>query len=164
MVPAEPMPAQLLQKRFEKQSQFSLPTKPMIQSQNHHLHGSTGINLRRSQIEKLFYRFYEYQLLKTPLYFRPLFFLYFIQLTGVSVEILMKRSQKKNISGWHIHELSQFLHEVKFTLRIILGSMLQYLAKLINEDNQEFSLALQFVILGFEFIQNAISSAINREF
>ncbi|CUO88319.1 Uncharacterised protein [Segatella copri] len=128
------------------------------------MHGSTGINLRRSQIEKLFYRFYEYQLLKTPLYFRPLFFLYFIQLTGVSVEILMKRSQKKNISGWHIHELSQFLHEVKFTLRIILGSMLQHLAKLINEDNQEFSPALQFVILGFEFIQNAISSAINREF
>jgi hypothetical protein len=28
--------AQLLQKSFEKQSQFSLPTKPMIQSQNHH--------------------------------------------------------------------------------------------------------------------------------
>ena len=76
----------------------------------------------------------------------------------------MKRSQKKNISGWHIHELCQFLHEVKFTLRIILGSMLQYLAKLINEDNQEFSLALQFVILVFEFIQNAISSAIDREF
>ena len=76
----------------------------------------------------------------------------------------MKRSQKKDISGWHIHELSQFLHEVKFTLRIILGSMLQHLAKLINEDNQEFSLALQFVILGFEFIQNAISCAINREF
>ena len=76
----------------------------------------------------------------------------------------MKRSQKKDISGWHIHELSQFLHEVKFTLRIILGSMFQHLAKLINEDNQEFSLALQFIILGFEFIQNAISCAINRKF
>ena len=76
----------------------------------------------------------------------------------------MKRCQKKDISGWNIYELCQFLHEVKFTLRIILGSMLQHLAKLINEDNQEFSPALQFVILGFEFIQNAISSAINREF
>ena len=73
----------------------------------------------------------------------------------------MKRCQKKDISGWNIHELCQFLHEVKFTLRIILGSMLQHLAKLINEDNQEFSLALQFVILGFEFIKNAISCAIN---
>ena len=76
----------------------------------------------------------------------------------------MKRCQKKYFSGRHIHKLSQFLHEVKFTLRIILGSMLQNLAKLINEDNQEFSLALQFIIFGFEFIQNAISSAINREF
>ncbi|CUO88353.1 Uncharacterised protein [Segatella copri] len=36
MVPAEPMPAQLLQKSFETQSQFSLPTKPMNQLQNHH--------------------------------------------------------------------------------------------------------------------------------
>ena len=76
----------------------------------------------------------------------------------------MKRSQKKDISGWHIHEFCQFLHEIKFTLRIILGSMLQHLAKLINKDNQEFSLALQFVILGFEFIQNTIGCAINREF
>ena len=76
----------------------------------------------------------------------------------------MKRSQKKNISGWHIHELCQFLHEVKFTLWIILGSMLQNLAKLINEDNQEFSLALQFIIFSSEFIQNAISCAINRKF
>ena len=36
MVPAEPMPAQLLLKSFEKQSQSSLPTKPVNQSQNHH--------------------------------------------------------------------------------------------------------------------------------
>ena len=76
----------------------------------------------------------------------------------------MKRSQQKDISGWYVHELCQFLHEVKFTLRVILGSMLQNLAKLINEDNQEFSLTLQLVVFDSEFIQNTISCAIHREF
>ena len=76
----------------------------------------------------------------------------------------MKRCQQKDISRWYIHELCQFLHEVKFTLRVILGSMLQNLAKLINEDNQEFPLTLQLVVFDSEFIQNTISGAIHREF
>ena len=102
------------------------------------------------KIKQLFDRFSKYHLLETSLHLCPLVLLRLAQFASVSREILVQCGEQKYVASWCIDYLGKLLEEIQFFLWVVLSCMFQHLAKLINSNQQELVLLLQFGVISLQ--------------
>ena len=66
----------------------------------------------------------------------------------------MQGSQQQDIPCGEIDKLRKLLKKVQLSFRIVLGSVFQYLPKLINDDNQELTLLLELLVITVQLVKN----------
>ena len=104
------------------------------------------------KIKQLLYGFNEDNLTETSFHLIPFVSLLLIQALSISVEVLMKCGDEKDMTSRNVDKLRQLLHEIHLSFRILLGGMFKYLTKLIDEDDKELTLWFDFVIIATKMV------------